>query len=80
MADYAESIAGCLHVPSVSGDAGGRPVGTNKVRAIIVYDQIWIEYDTRRVWPGSWDRRAVTALSMCCVRLAVFARCGHAVC
>ena len=25
MADYAESIAGCLHVPSVSGDAGGAP-------------------------------------------------------
>ena len=74
MAHYAESIAGCLHVPSVSRDAGGHPVGTNKVRAIIVYDRIWIVYDSRRVWSGSWDRRAVTSLSMRCMRLAVFAR------
>ena len=64
MVDYAESIASCLYVPSVSGDAGVHPVGTNKVRAIIVYDRIWIEYDRRKVWPGSWGRRAVTAPSM----------------
>ena len=80
MADYAESIAGCLYVSSVSADAGVHPADTNRVRAIIVYDRIWIVYDRRRVWSGSWDRRAVTALAMRCVRLAVLARCGHAVC
>ena len=46
MADYAESIAGCLYVSSVSGDAGVHPADTNRVRAIIVYDRIWIVYCT----------------------------------